>query len=926
MSIVHVLSPEQVVVRLNELRNCLKTLPDSLPYSNHFYNFTCFAPNPESITDYGAAGAERGPGLEAVVDVLDHYNKSFSGDAVLQKWIFDLIDAAINAGGTTIPIDPKLLTENEKKRKNHGNGTDQQKKKLVIASTSVMDRYFDVDRSDLHAKKGKGGRPQHYLVDLIVIPCRKRGDSTNQLFFRCVGAPRGCEKIWKEKNGWKERYFAHAAGCSRVEESFSVPDDLKAKVNDALGCVSLGSILSANQESQDSSGSHGSATDLLAASRSTIRTDETPGHNSVENLAKKAGRAQLSKKINHAILKLICVCGIPPTIIDSKEWKDLLNVASPNFNPTGSKTFVDSLIPREAAYIKTEQVKHLQGCTNLTISFDGGTTASLQSIYTVHVTTPARRTFLLDGNEASDWSHTGEHIFNVLDSVMNLIGPSQFRGITSDNTGNTLVARLKVREKYPWVIILPDPCHRLNLLCKDIAKIDYFKAVIKNVQHVVKFFRKSSQAVTDLKKKRSELAIMVGIKSIGKTRFGTVFFSAQSIEINYPAISDLVKSKKITVPDVNNIFTGGRALSIFRCGLQELTMVLAPIAKSITCLESAHSTVADIYVFWLAVAAEIHRILDEEDLEEAIKDHIRRTVNFRFDQMINDAPSDVYITGFILDPRFRGADIHRELNPNVIKKLKIPARDSSGKPLDSNPRTVEMPAPLRRAGNFLLQMLRDHTDHAGNWWKKIDQAEIEDAQPLTFLARSLFELLPNSMADERTASTMNWFNSPLRNKQDASTIVRMMTVRQWYLNPINHDNEPFCPVVRFRDMKETIFGKNANGSSKKEASGLTSNLSSSEEDQIDSDDLGNDVEDVDLDTVDEYEHEDNENTFSSKKLDVEGEINLKALILLDLLADDDRAAELKEPSNKGKQKENEAPSVCFDEMDMDLDNDEMWSM
>ena len=38
------------------------------------------------------------------------------------------------------------------------------------------------------------------------------------------------------------------------------------------------------------------------------------------------------------------------------------------------------------------------------------------------------------------------------------------------------------------------------------------------------------------------------------------------------------------------------------------------------------------------------------------------------------------------------------------------------------------------------------------------------------------------MADERTASTINWLNSPLRNRQLAQTLIDMTQIRQWYMN------------------------------------------------------------------------------------------------------------------------------------------------
>ena len=62
-----------------------------------------------------------------------------------------------------------------------------------------------------------------------------------------------------------------------------------------------------------------------------------------------------------------------------------------------------------------------------------------------------------------------------------LIGPENFRAISSDSTGNTAGARKLLIAKWPWVIELPDCCHRLNLLAKDICKIEFFAEVSNHI-------------------------------------------------------------------------------------------------------------------------------------------------------------------------------------------------------------------------------------------------------------------------------------------------------------------------------------------------------------------------------------------------------------------------------------------------------------
>lgn len=102
------------------LRVLLKRLPSSLPCpsaSQSAYGFHEFGISDEEVDDYGSAvGAvnrqlevrlgpctgrgntfelkERGPGIEALADVLDRYLEAHPGDILLQKWTEDACRAA----------------------------------------------------------------------------------------------------------------------------------------------------------------------------------------------------------------------------------------------------------------------------------------------------------------------------------------------------------------------------------------------------------------------------------------------------------------------------------------------------------------------------------------------------------------------------------------------------------------------------------------------------------------------------------------------------------------------------------------------------------------------------------------------------------------------------------------------------------------
>ena len=116
MTTVVILPLPAIEKEIKHLHALLKTLPDDLPLSTGHYNFSDYAPDPENVDDYGDDGAvnrdlevtfcpggridgpltfrERGPGLEAISGTLWHYIQKYPQNVVLQKWVFDLIDAA----------------------------------------------------------------------------------------------------------------------------------------------------------------------------------------------------------------------------------------------------------------------------------------------------------------------------------------------------------------------------------------------------------------------------------------------------------------------------------------------------------------------------------------------------------------------------------------------------------------------------------------------------------------------------------------------------------------------------------------------------------------------------------------------------------------------------------------------------------------
>ena len=87
------------------------------------------------------------------------------------------------------------------------------------------------------------------------------------------------------------------------------------------------------------------------------------------------------------------------------------------------------------------------------------------------VLTHSRKEYLLNLEDFSKVKHTGQHIANVIEEVINQISSEKFVAIVSDNGSNVASARGLIVQKYPNIINVRCIAHCFNLISTDIVKI-----------------------------------------------------------------------------------------------------------------------------------------------------------------------------------------------------------------------------------------------------------------------------------------------------------------------------------------------------------------------------------------------------------------------------------------------------------------------
>lgn len=137
---------------------------------------------------------------------------------------------------------------------------------------------------------------------------------------------------------------------------------------------------------------------------------------------KVAAKEQLQNDVDHIVMRLICVRGMVPNILNSPEWAELMTRLNPDYKPSSSSKFADNFVPKEASFVRQEQLKKLQQQENMTMSFDGGSTRNA-SLYLAHATTAAdpRHSYFVEGHVGTDEHHTvdwvTDHIMKVCASI-----------------------------------------------------------------------------------------------------------------------------------------------------------------------------------------------------------------------------------------------------------------------------------------------------------------------------------------------------------------------------------------------------------------------------------------------------------------------------------------------------------------------------
>ncbi|KAF6748269.1 ribonuclease H-like domain-containing protein [Ephemerocybe angulata] len=683
---------------------------------------------------------ERGEGICAIEGFLRHWHEKYPEDNVLKKWIIDILRGA------------------EKVYRDHGQEIPADVSGGASQSDSVSNKRPRSETLDAHFAEASGLRRKKSAVfeEVTVLTKNKGGRPPDPLtrraateYFVDPGDGSDHKKRWKciacghSESGHIQtsRVKKHAASCPQLQKSYPA---LYAEINGTMVKSSLGAKVTVEPQASSSSNQsyHLTVPEITTAGPSSPSQPlrkafsqsqlDTAAFKSAGGKKKEKDQQERQDKINHAILMLLCVHGLPPGLVDSGFWKYLVSLLDikGTYRFPSSTDFVTKYIPQEAAFVKQQTLERLQGERNLTMTFDGTTIRKPTSLYTVHATTAKRETYFLSGHHdgPKSKSHNAIWVTEKLAKDITEVGVGHWGAVCSDNTSVTKLARQNTHERWNTIEDLRDSVHLIQNTIEEITKLPEHKGFASTMKEIVKFFKKSTNSTLTLLEEAERLKAAAGLgdgetanyttlKSVGKTRFGTYYICADALKPHLTTIHALYKNGKLTFKSkrLQEVFSKESSAKFveFEQQLNGYMYVVEPFVRALWSLEAASANASDVIVFWVSIAGVLDARFENprSPVELPLANKITNLYNKRYKEMFLN---DIYFVALMLDPRFDRNDI---LTPDdaipLTLTLRIPQTSaesarlaSSGLPGQNRTGTMPFRSAYCKVRDYLRDSLR----------------------------------------------------------------------------------------------------------------------------------------------------------------------------------------------------------------------------
>ncbi|CAO2148778.1 unnamed protein product [Urochloa humidicola] len=229
------------------------------------------------------------------------------------------------------------------------------------------------------------------------------------------------------------------------------------------------------------------------------------------------------------IAKWVYVRGVPFHAINNVEFDQMIEAAG-RFGPGGKKPNQHEL-REKLLYEEVEDTKKMlkgqeedwakNGCSIMTDAWSDQKRRSIMNIC-LHCSIG---TSFLESKKVSDESHTGQFIFEYVDSCIEKVGAQNVVQVVTDNASNNMAAKDLLYVKRPNIFWSSCATHTINLMLEGIGKMKRFTSTIEQAKGLTTFIYSHHKTLALMRRYTKKRDIV----RPGVTRFASSFLTLQSL-------------------------------------------------------------------------------------------------------------------------------------------------------------------------------------------------------------------------------------------------------------------------------------------------------------------------------------------------------------------------------------------------------------
>ncbi|GBC25749.2 uncharacterized protein LOC113020255 [Rhizophagus irregularis DAOM 181602=DAOM 197198] len=341
--------------------------------------------------------------------------------------------------------------------------------------------------------------------------------------------------------------------------------------------------------------------------------------------------------------------GIPFTVVENPYWLEFIKAIQPAYISPNRRNLANNLLDAEYQVERQDLNTILEQASNITLASDGRSNIRRESVLNFVLCLP--KPVFYGTKYTGVESHTAEFIYCEFKSIIEVIGPSKFAGVITDNASAMRAAWGLLNKDYPQLICLGCNAHIGNLLIKDILKLNWVEGLMTQVKQIINFFHAEAILLDQL----NAITLVQPVD----TRRRTCLDAIQSILKNKLGLQMSVVQPEISsrIPqDLRELILGNPLWE----NLDALSSFLTPFVRLIHLFESDTSLLSGVYNEWQNLSNSVNMQKLDLDFKMKVYDLINQWFKY--------ASHPAMAIANLLDPNFCG----KSLEPDDFEKIILP--------------------------------------------------------------------------------------------------------------------------------------------------------------------------------------------------------------------------------------------------------------